>query len=245
MKYNNKQIIDMYKNGMTATAIAIQLKTYNTTIRRILLRNNIRLRSNSEIQARVKVNPFLLKTEKSKYWFGYFLADGNLCGNRVNISTNKDPEHLEKYAKYLRIKVRKYLNKKYNVWEYSVNFYSKKIKKYLNSINIYDRKSLDLNPNIKLDRHILRGIFDGDGSVREESITITSGSIKFIKSIKKFLKLNKIKSYIYVDKRGNYCYNLYISKLNFETFYTLIYQNSKIFMNRKYQAMGQLLSNKK
>jgi len=89
--------------------------TYNTTIKRILLRNNIELKDQSEAQASITKNPFEnYQTEESAaYWLGYLIADGCVSvgkgGYRVVINTNKDPEHLQKYADYIGKPLKKIL----------------------------------------------------------------------------------------------------------------------------------------
>ncbi len=65
MKYNEQEIVEKYNNKVNTVILARELGTYNTTIRRILLRNNIKLRSSGEVQAKVKSNPFSI--EKSQY----------------------------------------------------------------------------------------------------------------------------------------------------------------------------------
>ena len=73
-----EEIIKLYESGVSAKDIATKYGTYNTSIRRVLLRNNIKLRDSSEAQASVKTNPFAEweTKEAAAYWLGYLAADG-------------------------------------------------------------------------------------------------------------------------------------------------------------------------
>jgi len=98
MKFDREKvnyIIKEYKKGRTQKDIATELGTYNTTIRRILIRNNVEVLGNDKLQTVVKHNPFLnLNDDETLYWLGYLIADGNISKerNRINIATNRDPD---------------------------------------------------------------------------------------------------------------------------------------------------------
>ena len=100
MKYNEQEIIEKYSNGQNTLSLARELGTYNTTIRRILLRRNVKIRSNSEIQSKVKKNPFSLLN--SQYWLGLLASDGCITKNRVILELHKqDREVLEQYISHI------------------------------------------------------------------------------------------------------------------------------------------------
>lgn len=248
MKYNEPEIVSLYTQGKTQHEIADLYGTYNTTIRRILLRNGIIPRNQSEALVSVKENPFTSKTEAANYWLGYLIADGCISngngGYRVIINTNKDPEHLETYGLYINRPVQSYYNKRYKVKEYAVVFYNKSIVNELIELGITPNKSLDLKLNITLNRDIVRGVFDGDGSVAANgSVTITSGSKAFVEQLGNFFSDNKIRFSVHTDHRGNSCYNLYIKDRGL--FYSLLYDNATIMLKRKEELLrGQLFGNK-
>ena len=85
-KYNAEYIIQEYKNGRTTKSIAKELGTYNTSIRRFLLRNNIVPRDQSEALKTVKDTVFTCMSEEAQYWIGYIIADGTI-GNKDNLIT--------------------------------------------------------------------------------------------------------------------------------------------------------------
>lgn len=239
LKENVSEILLLYEQGLSQKEIADKFKTYNTSIKRILERNNIRIKGISEMQEIVKENPFSdLEKEEVRYWLGYLIADGNVSNerNRINISSSKDKEHLEKYLKFIGngVKLNTYLNKKYNVNEYSVNFSSVKTKEFLISIGITPKKSLNLELKVPLNSHMLRGIFDGDGCFSNNTYGITCASLRFCEQIIEFLKEYNIQSYVVVDKRGSTCYAIYIANNHNDRFHNLLYSNANIYMERKY-----------
>ena len=240
-KQEELNIINLHKQGNSPTKIATLFNTYNTSIRRVLLRNNIKLKNNSESKVSIKENPFINyeTDEKAAYWLGYLIADGSISsgkgGYRVIINTNKDPEHLQKYAEWIGKSIHKYWNKTYNVWEYSVVFYNKAIVEWFISIGVTPKKSLTLELKIKMNSHILRGVFDGDGYLNKWSANITSGSFLFITSLEQYYIKNELSPSIVVDKRGNRCYT--ICAKNLVNWNTLIYKNATIFLERKFGAV--------
>lgn len=101
MKYNEQEIVEKYNNGQNTLSLAKELKTYNTTIRRILLRNNVKIRSYSEAQCKVKYNPFSL--EKSQYWLGLLATDGCITNGRIILDLHeRDKEILDKYIEHIQ-----------------------------------------------------------------------------------------------------------------------------------------------
>ena len=252
MKYSEdkvKYIIKEYKKGRTQKDIAKELKTYNTTIRRILLRSNVEVLGNDKQQAVVKHNPFLdLQDDETLYWLGYLIADGNVSSNRnrINIATNKDPEHLKKYISFLEspVKLTKYKNKRFKCWEYSVNFANKEVKEYLISLGITPNKSLDVKINFDVSYSLLRVLIDGDGYVRKYSearshISLASGSIDLLNQIKDFLDKENIYSYIEIKKDINLI-NIGRQK-DVSLLANNLYNNASVYLERKKQNIGSAL----
>lgn len=118
-KEKEESIISDYKAGLNTVEIAKKWNTYNTSIRRVLLRYGITLRSTKEVLRTVKNNPFKLGDEKSEYFLGLLLTDGNIHHrkdfNSVSISISlKDKEMVEQFRDFVcpRNKVSKVLQKK-------------------------------------------------------------------------------------------------------------------------------------
>lgn len=184
---------------------------------------------------------------------GYICADGNIAKdpiNRINIASNKDPEHLNKYINFLgnTVPLKKYFNKKYEVWEYTVNFCNKEIKDYLISLGITPVKSKTLKVNFPITWDFFRGVFDGDGCVREInkkyiktsiSVEIATASPYFLEQIIKFLTIEGI----YFTYRKNV--NTYIVTVcrseSIKKLHSLMYSDSSVSLDRKRELFGSLL----
>lgn len=248
MRYDEIEICKRYLNLENATNIAKSLGTYNTTIRRILIRNNIKLRGNSEIFSVVKHNPFInLNCRDTMYFLGLLAADGNVSiansKYRILLSLHeKDIFLLEQYANFIskELKVKNYNNNTYNIKEYYVSFCNKNTALYLNSLGITPNKSKTLNINFEITWDFLRGVIDGDGYIKmlknRSQIEIASASEKFTEQLSNFLIKNQIHHTI--NKKGS-CniIGIYKNKDCFECF-TNLYNNANIFMKRKYLKFG-------
>jgi hypothetical protein len=241
--YNEKYIIEQYNKGNNTNLIAKELGTYNTTIRRILLRNNITLRNVSEANSKVKFNVFQTENEETFYWFGFLAADGYV-GNKENTIglglQEKDLDHLIKYSKYIGVDVKSYKNKKFNVIEHKVYFKNKKINSFLKSIGITENKSNTLCLKIPLNFHILRGIIDGDGYVRKNkpTVEIATNSIDFANQIKEFLNNNNIHCTV---NYNNICIIGIYKKKDVTVLYNELYKDASVFLERKKDRLTALL----
>lgn len=58
IKGNEELIIKLYRDGYTQKEITDRLGTYNTSIRKVLLKYNIPIRNISEVNRFCKINPF-------------------------------------------------------------------------------------------------------------------------------------------------------------------------------------------
>lgn len=67
-KEKEESIISDYQKGFNTVEIAKKWNTYNTSIRRVLIRNGITPRTNKEVQSRVKECPFKIGEEYSEYF---------------------------------------------------------------------------------------------------------------------------------------------------------------------------------
>lgn len=245
-----QEIVKLHSEGKSPTEIAKMFNTYNTTIRRILLKENVILKNQSEALASITINPFQnYKTDEiSAYWLGYLISDGSVSmgkgGYRVIINTNKDPQHLQKYANYIGKPLRRYFNKTHNVWEYSVVFYNKTIVQWLDNLGITPNKSLTFRFKGELNSNLVRGVFDGDGCIHADGrISLVTGSNLFKEQLLEYLIKEGFYCKAYEDKRGNHCWNIYITGQ--EHFYRTFYASTNLAMQRKKTLLGQFIGNNK
>lgn len=240
-------ILDEYNKGRTTTDIAKELKTFNTSIRRVLVRNNITLISTADRLRKVKSIPFN-ESNESNYWLGYLIADGCIWKNKKAIGLfSIDYEVLEKFKKFLNypVNINSELQKKYNSLCYNIRFTDYDSLKYLINLGFTPNKSHDFElKNKELNWNILRGYFDGDGSfvvINKNSgrgdIVFTSAGDLFFKQIQNFLLNFNINCKI--SQRKNTNFELRINrKIDVKLFFNYLYNNADIFLTRKYEKFG-------
>src|SRR5690554_4363747 len=107
-KYNEKEIVLWYKKGLNTKEIADKLGTYNTTIRRILIRNQVELRSVLDMARRYsRTNIFEDNLSREEFYFlGLLITDGCISDNRITLGLKEsDKTLLERFAKFMGDKV--------------------------------------------------------------------------------------------------------------------------------------------
>jgi hypothetical protein len=123
----------------------------------------------------------LIDTEEKAYWLGFIIADGSVRkhkGGSLYLKlalSSKDKNHLEKFKKFLKSdnKISTYKvgnsqtsEKIYETCEFQTG--KKEITSTLEQYGIVPSKSFSIEfPDVseELVRHLIRGIWDGDGSV--------------------------------------------------------------------------------
>lgn len=208
---------------------------------------------------RYKEEAFLEINEESAYWIGFIAADGSLSDKRKCIEVGlqaKDVEHLRKLSKFvttnddLRIGYREKTN------SYRCIIYNKIIYNDIRRRGLMPNKSFKITFNELIsyipEKHhfdFIRGYFDGDGSVTfNDNLTnlkvgFTCNEI-FAKELSEYLKNTlMIETKIY-NKKGTDVKNLQIRfKNDAIKFLTKIYDQSNIYLDRKYDKFAVLVGN--
>jgi len=262
-KQDKENIIKNYNNGFCIPQVAKKLGVSQRSVPRVLRENNIyTLRKN-----RYTLNEDYfekINTEQKAYILGFMLADGyvNNKTNYIVIQLKEDDlKLLEDIAKainytgeirYIPPQESRYSN--YGC--YRLAFSSKKIALDLYRHGLYKGKSLTINklPSVPQDlkRHLIRGIFDGDGSIivtphtiqkYEPSPTFSiictpeiANEIKqyFVekaKSTSGYIKQSKTKELVYLEIRGNH---------NLLKIYHELYDDASIYLKRKYEKFNTI-----
>ena len=205
-----------------------------------------------------------IDTEEKAYWLGFLAADGYVNEKRgyTSILLSKDDEpHLIKFKKCLQSNhiIKNSTSKRgETIFHYSkLTIYSKFLTQDLVKNNIVQRKSLILQPPENLDEnlkiHFMRGFFDGDGGISFHkvsnrkntlqaslSITSTKEMLLYIESyIKKELNVNSITYQRYNNDKNNYTL-MFSGNINVIRICELLYRNSNIFLDRKYERFQKL-----
>lgn len=237
------EILRMYRGGMTQKQIADELGTYNTSIRRVLIRNGITPKGNDKQQRLCKHNPFRKGDEYSDYFLGLLMTDGNIDDrHRIRLSLNeKDGYLIQEFLNWAspKSKLTKTLQKLNNSYMWSASITNEDAYEYLIKRGNFHNKSFEAKLYTPINYTILRGIFDGDGgyAITNNGSTlrfyICGKSATFIKQIEAFLIKNGY------SPRVTYIHDLwYVNLYRVEDVIGIgeqLYNNAHIFCRRKYE----------
>lgn len=231
-------------------------------VKKVLIKNNIPIKSIQETNVNkffINHNYFQNQTNNMAYWIGILASDGsvNKKENQIYIELKReDRELLEKLNVDIQNErpVKDYETS--NGYENSkLYFYSKQIKEDLKQYHIIPNKTYDLNYSFpeKINKEFLfdyvRGLFDGDGSIKMTGSTITwqvdVGKKEIAKNIVKLFKESQVELSISELKKKNITiYRVYgYTTEKCKKIYKLLYETkSNLFMKRKKDKFEKLLS---
>ena len=122
----------------------------------------------------------------------------------------------------------------------------KKITDFLKTLGFTNNKTFNFIPKFKITWDYIRGVFEGDGYIREKEINITGASEEHIKVIYNFVQEQNIKCYMNskLTPKNTIMYNFEIhTKSEIKKFIEKIYNNANIFMDRKYYKARAISNN--
>jgi hypothetical protein len=244
-------IID-FNNGMLLKDISKKYNLHTTTIRKYLKENNLSARYRSR---QINYNPFEdLTNQDVMYWLGFIAADGSLSENKISIQlARKDVGHLVKFNCFLDNKLTiKEIDWKLNGNLFkgsSVYFRNTEVANYLENIGIGKNKTFVLNPKIKIDRHFIRGYFDGDGSYQLVTVNntltgrirIATASNMMASKIINFYLENDLYFRYYRNKARARLHEIVVSrKSDVLRLLDIFYTDANTFLDRKYYNAVQI-----
>jgi predicted transcriptional regulator len=262
-----QQVIKLYKQGNNIQIIRQITKVSCPEISYILQKNNIKINlSNKKYTLNESIFE-CIDTEEKAYWLGFMYADGTIYSHgknnltkRISLTLQKgDIEHLNNFKSFLgysgdiieyeaKTSVSSVMRPYCKISLCSVKMYND-----LNSNGCVNKKTLILEfPSEKivpgyLQKHFIRGIFDGDGCIRiDESATpsiqfLICGTYNICSTIRDVFVKNNINMRANVHEHS-------VSKLTKHPLYELkikgnkvamqifdwLYEDSTIFMKRKH-----------
>ncbi len=245
----DKEIIDLYKLGLSASQILdkLSLLCHKTTIYNILKRNNIYCRDSSICNLKYKVDYNFFEridTEEKAYWLGFIVADGCVYKHTITITLHsQDKDHLHKFLDNIKSNHKIYNNyyKDRDKFYPSVSVTHYKLIDDLSRYGVISCKTFKTCfPNIptKLQRHFIRGVFDGDGCINKtqkgQLRVHIAGTKKLLNSIQKILCYNcSLKKTKFGKKNKSYIL-MYAGNKQIPKIMNYLYNNSSIYLNRKY-----------
>jgi hypothetical protein len=234
IKQMEQAILKLAKTGLTKTEVAQKLGITIQTVSKYYKKHNIKLDGRGGQNRIVNHNPFKVRTKRADYWIGMLFADGWITSSKYNIGLKqggKNTDHMYLYSKFVG---KPYYD--YNDGKKSVVFGNKETHTWLKSIGIVERKSLIVRSKIGLNRYIVLGYFDGDGTVSVSKkgylrVGFTSGSRVFLEDLQEYLNSNDIESVLFDE--SDTIYRLYFNGNNRIKLFNFLYDGAIIFMKRK------------
>ena len=248
------KILDKYNSGLSLANIAKEVGLSKPTITRIVDESGYKIPNRRRTKYYIDSNYFSkIDKEDKAYWLGFIAADGNIRKdlNRLRIELAiKDKKHLEKFANDINtnspiVEV----NREYPSCYININNHN--ICNDLVNKGIVPNKSLILD--IKLDEieekyyyDIIRGYFDGDGSInyhirnnsnKKEWRIEFVGTKDVLQKFSDIMVLNKAPT-----KKDNYYVLSIIKREQIMTFIKLCYNNPLTYLDRKYEKIKEALN---
>jgi intein/homing endonuclease len=249
---------ELYQNGQSFMTISRKLGYSDQFIRKVLNKNGVASRKLHEINRKHSVNESYfdnIDTEEKAYFLGLLFADGNVNTkyNAVVLKLQqKDELILSRFSHVILNK--KLLYKSEN--NILVKFSSYHIKQQLISLGCIPNKSLKLQwpkwlIDSELQRHFIRGYFDGDGCLTQTYLNFCIGIVstqQFCESIIDIIFTNTniigtIHRHKAMLERGNNitCELVYGGNRRVIKVMNWLYQDATIYLERKHDIYLQLI----
>ena len=257
-EYNIQQIISLYQEGYSSEQIAAKIGLSSSGVRKILIRNNVKLRNSSQCHRKYKINENLLDkidTQEKAYFLGFFYADGCNLNNTSCISlASQDIDILYRFSEMFfkensKERILSYIRKRQNKTELvsKLSFNSKYLCSQLTILGAPRAKTFKIKYPDWLDEnlhnHFIRGYFDGDGSIYQSNNKF-GWKIASTESMCKGINAQLIKNLgidISVKPQGN-IFNICCSgNKQIHKIMTWLYKDATIFLQRKYLKFQSLI----
>jgi len=254
LKFLKEEIVKINQSGVSFVKISKQLNIERPAIRKWMKSINYKI-TNEHNKLKVREDLFReIKTEEDAYWLGFIYADGYISdkGNFEISLKHTDYEHLLKFAEYCKFDKNKVVSKGktnfLNSFRCRISFSAQQTQINFNKHGVVPRKSLILTfPTFlkeSLYPHFIRGYFDGDGCIsiiklkklNRKKVSLI-GTKEFLNKI---LEILTIKVNLSKDKRHNgNTYWIDFNKKDGNAFLDYMYENSKVYLERKYNLYLQ------
>lgn len=256
-KYTNldSKIIDMFLYEKYLARIARALSIDPSVVKRVLSENNL-LKISSYRKYEMNQDFFdIIDSEEKAYMLGFLFADGAVSKYNVALTlANKDEHILDSFSKLIfkdgSKQVNSFISKQKPYNKYSkINFNSKYMVNQLINLGCTPKKSLTLKFPKEIDteiiqRHFIRGYFDGDGLLNKKyrMFNITS-TLEFCENVK--IILEKYTGAVLSISKYNNVYRLQVHGRNKAlSILNWIYKDATIYLKRKYNIYQDILLEK-
>ena len=192
-----------------------------------------------------------IDTQEKAYWLGFILADGYLNTNkhmlRIKLG-DKDKHHLEKFIQFLNGSQDMLKSEQHNITgntQWYVSTYSKEIYDALSNLKIEQAKSGHEHiPPIdkKYYRSFIRGLWDGDGFIRENLKGIgLVGSYECMNFVQQHFKdILNVKPLKIYEHYNTFKIEYRSTKTAIPKIMSYLYQNGDTALDRKMELANQI-----
>lgn len=240
-------ILNLYEGGQSRKAISERIGVTPKVITKFLIANGLEITNKNKKHFYDEHIFDKIDTAEKAYWLGFILADGYLNESRnfLRIKLQEsDKDHLYKFIRFIGGDEGMVKYEYHNVTgnkQYYAEVNGKYFTESLVKLNIRQGKSskeqITKIPK-KFIRDYIRGIWDGDGHIRDENINVIS-SVEVLKYIQEYLfdTCN-----INIGKICNHCntYRIHICAKRYDVLDHLYYKNC-IALDRKYNLARTLI----
>lgn len=165
---NLEKAIELYKQGVSQHELQNKMRLIDSVkLRKELIKRGIEIRPNR--QKRYNEHYFdVIDTEEKAYWLGFIYADGHNGTKGLEVTINeKDKSHLEKLSQAFESNLKLSYRPKQRAYRFCIN--NSHLKNRLNELGVTRNKTFNISfPSFlpkELQRHFIRGYFDGDGCI--------------------------------------------------------------------------------
>lgn len=209
----------------------------------------------------------VIDSESKAYFLGFICADGCIINDddryryKLNLKLHiKDMHIIEDFIKEINGEMNVWVNSKRDMCEVSLS--GKKIINDLIDKGIYPKKTFTVKYPIideKLERHFLRGYFDGDGCIRINTdkrdgskrgdLRIVGGSIDMLNKINEKMNFlfNTNINKLYGPTNKDYKFIGWAGMTDIEKIYNGFYSETNLFLKRKkfiFDEVMEIIKNK-
>lgn len=250
-----KEIVKLYLSGKSAYDISPEVKVSIGTVYNCLSRHGV-TRSNKINSRRYSLNHDyfeIIDTEAKAYWLGFIQTDGYLTTNTSSVGialAEKDRDHLEKFKSDIEATypINTYRSSGYSNGPYSrIVVKSEKMWNDLVLLGVTPQKTkttLPLDVPNDLQRHYVRGLMDGDGSIKKAKQSRSGYRGDFVsaqREMAQFMADRLGVGAVRLDKKKNVWYSEFtLTEQNLD----YLYEEATTYLSRKYErgirARGRL-----
>jgi len=237
-------IVNEYINGLLVEKLVIKYNLDRSVIYKILNRHDV-VKTISKSKQKYFITEDIFEkidTEEKAYWLGFLYADGYNYTVKKSVSLtlcNKDIDHLYKFKDFLKTDkpIRRNSDSSSKVVMENIKISNDLCRHGMVQAKTHIIKYPKIDEN--LDKHFIRGYFDGDGCISYGKnigpscgISIVSNK-EFLESIVEKIKIHFSYTKRHKERKDNILTISTGGIKNILYFYDYIYKDSNIYLDRK------------